>query len=143
MPSDLSSGQITSILGLNTAYEFSPELTRGTAADGASTAAAQGERPNDDGLTACQGAATEAANGYYTLDQEGSDYGIGSLLAAGESGSGVTVGLFELGQSSASDIATYQSCFGLTDGFGVVPVDGGAAADPGDTEEADLDASRP
>ena len=42
VPSGLSSGQITSILGLNTAYEFSPELTHGTAADGASTAAAAG-----------------------------------------------------------------------------------------------------
>jgi len=143
VPSDLSSGQITSILGLNTAYEFSPELTPGTATDGVSTAAApHAVQPHDDGLTACQGAADEAAPGYYTLDQEGSDYGIGSLLAAGENGSGVTVGLFELGQSSASDIATYQSCFGLTNGFSVRPVDGGAAADPGDTEEVDLDAEQ-
>ena len=40
VPSGLSSGQITSILGLNTTYEFSPELTHGTATVGAATAAA-------------------------------------------------------------------------------------------------------
>lgn len=146
VPADLSTGQITSILGLNTAYESSPQyekLTPGTATDGAPGAnAPQIDRPHDDGLTACQGAASAAAPGYYTLDQEGSDYGIGSLLGAGENGSGVTVGLFEQGQSSASDIATYQSCFGLSNSFSVVPVDGGAAGGADGTGEADLDAEQ-
>ena len=96
-------------------------------------------RAHADGLTPCAGAASEAAPGYYTFDEEGADYGVGSLLSAGENGTGDTIGLFEQGQSSASDIATYQSCFGLSNSFTVVPVDGGASANADATAEADLD----
>ena len=140
VPADLSTGQITSILGLNTAYEFSSSYE--PVPPGTSTGAPTGGafRSHADGLSPCAGAANAAAPGYYTFDEEGADYGVGSLLSAGENGAGETVGLFELGQSSSSDLATYKSCFGLSNAFSTVPVDGGAAVDANATGEADLDA---
>ena len=135
VPADLATGQISSIIGLNTAYQFASQHTLGTPRSvGQSPHAA---RPNADGLTPCSNA--EVGN---TLDQVGADYGIGSLLSAGEDGAGVTIGLYELGQSSPSDIGTYESCFGLTNGFSVEKVDGGAAIDASGTAEADLDAEQ-
>ncbi len=125
VPDDPRPGQIESIMGLNTAYPFTSQDTVAPRALGASP---QTAHPNTDGLSACAGAANEASHGYYTLDQEGADYGIGSLLTAGQNGSGETVGLFELGQASASDLANYEGCFGLTNGVSVVPVDGGATS---------------
>jgi hypothetical protein len=140
VPADLASGQISSIMGLNTTYRFTAQNTLGSPDSvGTSPDAAH---PNADGLTACAGASAVAALGYYTLDEEGAAYGIGSLLSAGQNGTGVTIGLFELGQSSASDIATYKSCFGLTNGLSVVSVNGGAASGVGGTTEADLDAEQ-
>ena len=134
VPSNLASGQITSVLGLNTATAFSPELTPGPSLE-----SPHAEHPDADGFSPCAGATNEASQGYYTFDQEGADYGIGSLLSAGDTGTGVTVALFELGQSSASDITTYRQCFGLANAFAVQGVDGGATSGTNGTEEANLD----
>jgi hypothetical protein len=136
VPTNLATGQISSIIGLNTADQFtSQDITPGSAGQ-----SPHASRPNDDGLTPCSGATFAAEGRYYTLDQEGADYGIGSLLSAGENGAGVTIGLYELGQSSAFDISTYEACFGLTNAFTVDPVDGGAPSGASGTGEADLDA---
>ena len=134
VPADLEPS-ITSILGLNTTYQQTPQI--GNPHDLASTPHVA--RPHDDGLNPCTAANTEAANGWYTMDQLGSAYGVNSLISAGENGSGQTIGLYEPGQSFASDISTYKSCFGLTNPFSVQTVDTGAPSNLNGTEEADLD----
>ena len=88
----------------------------------------------------CPAAQSAAGSSYYTLDRLGSAYGLGSLLSDGQNGHGQSVGLYELASSSASDIAAYKSCFGLTSPVSTTGVDGGGGTvgGPG-TEEADAD----
>jgi hypothetical protein len=128
---------ITAILGLDTVSDFAPESGPASAR---SIAGPGRVSPNADGLTACQAAQSAAAPGYYTLDELGAAYGIGSLLAVGENGHGMTIGLYELASHSASDISTYQACFGLSNPLSTVSVDGGGGAvGGGGTQEADTD----
>jgi hypothetical protein len=136
IPQSLASGQVSAILGLNTVSTFQPQ--------GALTPSARSGsgvlQPHADGLTACPAAQTTAAPGYYTLDNLGAAYGVGSLLSDGQNGHGQTVGLYELASSSSSDIATYESCLGLVNPVSVTTIDGGGGAVGGSgTEEADAD----
>ena len=89
---------------------------------------------------ACPAAqSTASLYGGYTMDQLSSDYGVDGLLGAGLNGSGQKVGVYELGQSVASDVSAYETCFGLSNPFSVVNVDGGALPDVNGSAEANLD----
>lgn len=91
-------------------------------------------------VTICPGAASLEHAGATTLAAEGARYGIDALLAAGETGRGVTIATVEFGASSASDVAAYDRCFGLpATPDRVVPIDGGGASGPAFVAEADLD----
>jgi len=83
------------------------------------------------------------SNGGYTTTAIGADYGVGTLLADGLTGTGERVGVFELAPSSSlmptSDVSSFLSCFGLTSPVTVKQIDGGGTVDQGGTEEADLD----
>jgi len=97
-------------------------------------------QPQADGLTACPAAQAAAGSSYYTLDNLGAAYGIGSLLTDGQNGHGQTIGLYELASSSPSDISEYKSCFGLTNSVSTVSIDGGGGTVGGaGTVEADAD----
>jgi hypothetical protein len=99
---------------------------------------------------ACSAAAGFAA-GYkheHTIDQIAGAYGINGLYARGDYGSGVTVALYELEQypGLASDLGAYGNCFfpgsppsGTSSGIAVIPVDGGATANDGTSEETAVD----
>ncbi len=143
VPTALANGQIQAILGLNTLARLQPEGSI-VSSPRAATAGTAGRtpKPNADGLTPCAAAQSEAATGNDTLDGLGADYGIGSLLADGENGHGQTIGLYELSPHSVSDLATYESCFGLSNPVGTVAVDGGGSASFGGTAEADADAEQ-
>jgi hypothetical protein len=94
------------------------------------------------GLPAACPAATAAGSGSgYTMAEEGAQLGVDSLLEDGLTGAGQTIGVFELAGFQASDILTYESCFGLSNPVSQVNVDGGGAPDylNGGTAEADLD----
>ena len=137
VPQSLASGQIQAIIGLNTIDQFQPE---GDPSGSVAHVAGPGLRPNADGLTSCAGANSEAGPGYYTLDELGAGYGIGSLLSDGQDGQGETIGLYELASHSPSDVAAYENCFGLTNTVSTVPVDGGGGTVGGDgSAEADID----
>jgi hypothetical protein len=137
VPADLGS-TITSIIGLNTTAQSMPASVIDNPHD--LEPAPHLDQPDADGLSPCSAANDAAAdNGSYTMDQVGSAYGVNSLLSAGQNGTGETIGLYELGQSSASDINTYKSCFGLTNPFAVQAVDGGGTPNANGTVEADLD----
>ncbi len=61
-----------------------------------------------------------------------SAYDTGGLYSRyGNTGSGVTVGLFELESYSPADIASYQACMGTNVPVTAIPVDGGPTAPPG------------
>jgi hypothetical protein len=74
----------------------------------------------------------------YSPAQVAAAYSFGGAYAVAD-GTGTTVALMELADYSASDLATFESCLGLT-GQSVqrVPVDGGAAVGDG-TSEATYD----
>jgi hypothetical protein len=67
-------------------------------------------------------------------------YGMTPLYALGDSGQGQKVAIMEMEPNSTSDIAAFESCYGISTPVNYVPVDGGipAGAGPG-TGEAALD----
>jgi len=135
VPADLAHGAITTIVGLETLFKPAPAVHRLTAdPSGAAPTGAVAPR------TTCAPAQTLATDdGWYTLPGLGAHYGIPNLTADGLNGSGEVVAVYELAPHDATDIATYESCFGLTNPLGTVSVDGGAGGENGGTVEADLD----
>jgi pro-kumamolisin-like protein len=133
LPRGLANGEITGVLGLDTLETPTSDLASDTSGSIRSSTA----QPEADGLTPCAGAAGAAGTDYYTFDTLGSAYGFGPLLGAGLNGSGETIALYELGAHSASDVATYETCFGLRNPVATVGVDGGPTG--GVTVEADTD----
>jgi len=145
-------GAIESILGLDTLAPLVPEGgpdlgehgTRSHAVSSSQSAPSQSAlspalAPHADGLTACSSAVTEAGSNFYTLDQLGSAYGLDALLSQGLNGHGETIGVYEVAPHSATDVTTYENCFGLTNTVSTVAVDGGSAPSAGGTVEADAD----
>jgi subtilase family serine protease len=137
VPESLS-GQIEAILGLDTVAQFKDPSVSGSAS--ASNGPALLDQIHVDGLTSCAAARETAGSQYLTLDEVGAHYQIGTLLANGQNGHGETVALYELADHSASDVASYEQCFGLSNPVSTVTVDGGGISHGGyGTIEADLD----
>ncbi len=133
LPTALSAS-VVSVLGLDDLPQLVPHISQDR------TRQSSHLLPRAQGLSPCGAAASEAAGiGGYTADQVGAAYGVGSLTGAGQIGAGQTVGVYELGQHSASDISQYETCFGLHNSVSTVAVDGGGAAGVGGTTEADAD----
>jgi subtilase family serine protease len=85
------------------------------------------------GEVQCGGAAGTGGN---TAGQIASAYGLSDLYATGNGGNGSTVALFELESYSASDVATYQSCYGASASVSNVLVAGGPGSGSGSGEAA-------
>jgi hypothetical protein len=83
-----------------------------------------------------QPCSSAAGTGGYTAGEIADAYGLSDLYAAGDGGSGATVALFELEPYSASDIATYQSCYGTAASISNVVVSGGPGSGAGSGEAA-------
>jgi hypothetical protein len=77
-----------------------------------------------------------ASSGGYTAGEIAGAYGLSDLYADGDGGSGTTVAVFELEPYSASDIATYQACYGTATPITNVTVDGGPGTGAGQGEAA-------
>jgi kumamolisin len=58
------------------------------------------------------GACPTHGSGYYTSDQIAGAYNLQQLYSSGDHGEGQTIGLFELGAFSPSDLSAYSACFG-------------------------------
>jgi subtilase family serine protease len=56
----------------------------------------------------------KSSPGPYTADQIANAYGLTSLYAAGDEGSGQTIALYELQPYTSSDITAYESCYSIT-----------------------------
>jgi subtilase family serine protease len=80
--------------------------------------------------------------GGYTAQQQAQLYGLTTAWAAGDTGAGQTLGIYELANYNSNDVATYFTCYGLTPNITALNVDGGPTADDnagGASEEATLD----
>lgn len=81
-------------------------------------------------------------NGGYTVQQEGELYGLSAEWAAGDTGVGQTIGVYELASYNANDVATFLSCYGVNSNITSVSIDGGPTASDNDEaseNEATLD----
>jgi subtilase family serine protease len=80
--------------------------------------------------------------GGYTVQQQAALYGFSGAWAAGDTGVGQTIGVYELATFDASDVQTFFSCYGLSPSVTQINVDGGpTASDNADNapDEATLD----
>ena len=92
--------------------------------------------------TTCPSAGNSTGNsanalGGYTLQQQAQLYGLTGAWAAGHTGAGQTIGVYELGGYNPTDLSTYFSCYGIAPSVTNVNVDGGPGA--GYIDEATLD----
>jgi subtilase family serine protease len=132
-----AAGVVQSVIGLNTISAPRPLLVRGARAPVARPLAQPAVSTG--GPQPCAAAQAAApSQSAYTADQIASAYGFSGLYGAANQGSGVTVAVYELEPSDASDIAAYQSCYATHAAISYVSVDGGAGSGPG-TGEAALD----
>jgi subtilase family serine protease len=93
--------------------------------------------PDTSGPQPCSAASDEAADtGSYTANELAGYYLMSPFYGRGDLGSGVRVALFELEPNSASDIAAYKSCYGVTTSVSYIKVDGGAGSGDGSGEAA-------
>jgi subtilase family serine protease len=120
----------TKARALMAAMAAQPAAAAGLAAPAAATAASAAPR-------ACPSAVNSGFltfNGFFAPH-----YGLSQLYSLGDFGAGAKVAILELEPNSASDVATFKSCYGLTTPVSVTLVDGGL--DPGtpDGGEAALD----
>jgi subtilase family serine protease len=87
-----------------------------------------------------EGSAGNPDGSYWNADQIAQAYGLNSYYAAGDDGAGETIGLIELEPNLASDIATYETCYGLSGSdapaINYTEVDGGAGSGAGSGEAA-------
>jgi subtilase family serine protease len=128
-------GAVESVVGLDTTAARHPQLVRPTRSDVRHAAARP--RVATGGPQPCAaaraGAATESA---YTDDEIASAYGFSGLYAAGDTGAGTTIALYELEPDDPSDIAAFQACYGTHTSVSYVSVDGGAGQGAGGGEAA-------
>jgi hypothetical protein len=142
VPSTLASS-VVGVVGLSTVAVPQPQLV--AARTGGSTATGGDQlhpnavpTPHAGPGPACAGAADIAAEtGAYTANQIASAYGLSSLYGDGLTGTGQTIGIYELEPYTASDITMYKTCYGLSNTVTNNNVDGGSTS--GQSGEAALD----
>lgn len=80
--------------------------------------------------------------GGYTVQQQAQLYGLSTAWAAGDTGVGQTIGVYELANFDSGDVSTFFTCYGLSPMITQINVDGGpATADNANNapDEATLD----
>ncbi|MHB1964321.1 MAG: protease pro-enzyme activation domain-containing protein, partial [Acidimicrobiales bacterium] len=141
-------GAVQSVMGLNDLSTWRPQLAPMAAAPGGAARASAAV-----GVTAATSGAVAAAAGggpqpcaaeqqaqaptsTLSMAQLASTYGFSGLYAQGRTGLGVTIALYELEPYDPSDVAAFESCYGLDNPIRQVAVDGGAGTGPGVGEAA-------
>ncbi len=139
-------GDVQAVVGLdNTAVEHPlglQSLSSKTTSTPANTVlpprAAAADSPALSAPSPCS-SATSVGEGSYTANQLASAYGFSTLYSASDFGAGTTIALYELEPFSASDISTFQTCYGTSSTIrsgGAFSIDGGAGTGPGGGEAA-------
>jgi DNA-binding beta-propeller fold protein YncE len=128
---------VQSVIGLNTLATVNPKPPIAQRTAPAATGSSQVSATS--GPSPCTAAVTAAkANGAWTYNQLAKAYSFTSLYQNGQLGANTTVALFEQDPYSASDIATFQACYGTSAVVTNINVDGGDGTGAG-SGEADLD----
>jgi len=114
---------VQSVIGLNTLATAKPLLVQ--ARDAAAPAPQIRAHVVTGGPQPCP-AASSAGNsqGGFTADQIAAAYGLSGLYQSGDEGAGQTVAILELESYDPNDIASFESCYGVTAQIANVPVDG-------------------
>jgi subtilase family serine protease len=134
LPHALAS-DVTAVAGLDSVVPLSTNLEFSRAVPSVATA---GACPAAGSSTST----TPNSVGGYTVQQQAALYGLSAAWAAGHTGVGQTIGVYELASYDTSDAQTYFTCYGLTPTVASVNVDGGpTSSDNADNapDEATLD----
>jgi subtilase family serine protease len=134
LPSSLAH-DVTAVSGLDTVVPESTNLEAPHTSANVATA------------TTCPAAGSSTGTtpnsvGGYTVQQQAALYGFSGAWAAGDTGVGQTIGVYELATFDASDVQTFFTCYGLVPSITSINVDGGpTSADNADNapDEATLD----
>lgn len=124
---------VSAVAGLSTvvtphALVASPRVTAHVATPSTCSNSTGGQSPT---------ATTPNSLGGYSAQQQARLYGLDTAWANGFTGAGETIAVYELANYSPTDVATYDSCYGLTPTITNVKVDGGSTGAYSD--EATLD----
>ncbi len=148
LPSALARA-VTGVVGLSTlnrpkpmAVAGSPVSRQGSVQSGQGSGDTTGlPRSTASGPSACTAASgLTSASGPYTANELAQAYGFQSgAYANGRLGAGETIALYELEPYLASDISTFEQCFGIDTSVTNVPVDGGPGSTGAGSGEAALD----
>jgi subtilase family serine protease len=120
-----AAGAVQAVAGLDSLPVAAPAGLQAAAPDPRATASGA--------PSACPAA---QRTGAHTAQTIAAAYGLDGLWAQGDVGAGTTVGLFELEPYAASDVAAYQSCYGISATVTDVDVDGGPGTGSGSGEAA-------
>jgi subtilase family serine protease len=118
---------VAAVLGLDNLAVPEPLLSQSAAAPqgaGRTQARLSLSRQASAGPQACPAAVQDP--GTFTAGELAHAYGFDGLYRRRDLGQGTTVALFELADYANHDIATYNSCYGISPAIKRVPVDGGA-----------------
>ncbi len=140
----LVAARLTAVVGLSNLYTPKPQLLQpqvlgGSAVSSRPTATnsnpSSSTRSSTHVTTAVTSCAAASGSGGYTANQIASAYGFDSgAYSKGLLGQGETVALYELEPFSSSDLASFESCYGIDTTVNVSAVDGGAGVGPGGGE---------
>jgi Pro-kumamolisin, activation domain/IPT/TIG domain len=113
LPSNIS-GDVAAVIGLNTLVHPEADLVRAPKSAFAGRRAAK--TSNFTHYTAAPAACSDASGtaaefGGLTDDQIANAYGATPLYGAGDTGAGVSIGVYELEPFSESDLATFDNCY--------------------------------
>ena len=146
-------GVVTGVVGLDGLFQEHSMLKTGHTGTSGTTQAPESSGPAGSGPAtqspaavahagtpqACAGAQSAAFDGTYTSTQLASIFGLNQLFGQGRTGIGQSIAIVEFEQYAASDVAAFQSCYGLSNPVRNVLVDGGAGGPPQGGGEAALD----
>jgi subtilase family serine protease len=118
--------QVQAVIGLSDLSQYAPR-----SADVGHLAGA--------GPAPCAVASSQAQSGGFTASRLAAAYGMAGLYARGDTGRGVTVGVFELESNLASDVTAYERCYGIATQVTYRSVDGGPNGPLAGSGEAALD----
>jgi len=108
-----------------------------SATPAAAAAASATQTSSQSGPQPCAQATNAGAqDGGYTDNELATAYGFSGLYRAGDVGAGTTVAIYELEPDNPSDIAAYESCYGISTPISYISVDGGAGQGAGSDEAA-------
>jgi subtilase family serine protease len=120
---------VAGVAGLSTVVPPTPNLT-------APRAIAHAVTPGPCPSAGSQSTTPNSLGGY-PAQQQAQLYGLSSQWAAGFDGAGQTIAVYELGPYSATDVSTYDACYGVSPSITTTNVDGGTSGTA--IDEATLD----